>query len=64
MYIFLYLGFNLLNISKTAVFDSYVCGSRFILHSPFAQLKDTSVTKANKKIQEIILQGTGAAHLH
>lgn len=25
MYIFLYLGFNLLNISKTAALDSYVC---------------------------------------
>lgn len=28
---FLYLGFNLLNISKTAAPDSSVCGSSFVL---------------------------------
>lgn len=31
MYIFLYLGFNLLNISKSAAPDFFVCRSSFVL---------------------------------
>lgn len=52
---FLYLGFNLLNISKTAAPDSSVCGSNFVLSALASKEKKNPARFLSKFCKSVLL---------